>query len=180
MKNIEIKVRVGKRGGGLHGLARKALVLGARREGVLQQTDTYYRVPEGRLKLRETRGAQHAELIFYTRPNKSGSKTSAYEIYHMPALEVSSLKRFFANVYGILVVVKKRRDLYLYKHTRIHLDHVTGIPDHAELETVVGKGSMANYRKEHAVVITALGLDSLPSVPVSYSDLLLKTSRRTG
>jgi adenylate cyclase class IV len=74
MKNIEIKVRVGEKGGGLLGLARKACAMGARRVSVLHQTDTYFRLSEGRLKLRETRGAKHAELIFYARQNKTGSK----------------------------------------------------------------------------------------------------------
>lgn len=173
MKNIEIKVRVGG-ATSLSRLARLARGMGAVKKGVLFQTDTYFRVATGRLKLREMRGMNSAELIFYARPNRSGSKTSSYEIYRVSQKELVRLKRILSVSLGILVVVKKRRELYLYKHTRIHLDNITGLSDHCELETVVGAGGVKSYIAEHNNVIKTLGLNKLEKVPVSYSDLLIK------
>jgi adenylate cyclase class IV len=42
----------------------------------LKQTDTYFNVPRGRLKLRESGGP--AELIYYQRSDQTGPKRSDY------------------------------------------------------------------------------------------------------
>ena len=67
---VELKARVGD-----HDFLRKSLsALGAERVGTFRQTDSYFRVPEGRLKLREVEDGGTAELIYY-------------EIYSPKALE---------------------------------------------------------------------------------------------
>ena len=59
----------------------RARELGADLYGDLRQTDTYFQVPSGRLKLRETAGHQ-AELIFHHRDEEGSNRASDYEIAH--------------------------------------------------------------------------------------------------
>src|SRR4051812_11145747 len=78
-RNIELKARCQE----LHQARKVFLEMGAREAGVLIQTDTYFRVPNGRLKLREIE-SDHAELIWYDRPNYAESRTSTYFLVRVP------------------------------------------------------------------------------------------------
>ena len=160
----------------------------------MKQRDTYFRIPSGRLKLREwwlegqesrvtvrrgghldagnEAGSAGATLIAYTRPNEGGSRISDYLMSPVP--EPETLRLMLAETLGTLVVVEKVRVLYQYRSTRIHLDTVQGLGTFVELETVIGEAtSLEDAVAEHRAVITALGLDVLPSVASSYSDLLI-------
>lgn len=169
MKNIEIKVRVDKR----TEMLRAIRSLGAEKVGVLRQADTYFSVPKGRLKLREEKSSDHAELICYSRPDTGASRVSEYGIQTIPKEVSRGFKAFLEKALPVLVVVKKRRGLYLCKHTRIHLDQVDGLGDFLELETVISKQTLSQAKKEHREVIQKLGLNRCEKIPVSYSDLLL-------
>src|SRR6185369_8587441 len=74
-KNIEVKARCAD----LVAARRAARQIGARQQGLLLQTDTYFNVRRGRLKLREIRG-ERAELIWYQRPNRAAARDSDYVI----------------------------------------------------------------------------------------------------
>lgn len=171
MKNIEIKVRVADRAAMLR-LVKK---LGARKRGVLRQRDTYFFTPNGRLKLREESGRETVDLVSYFRSDEKHSRLSEYEILSIIRAKAKSLKGMLTCSLGIKVVVKKMRILFFYRHTRIHLDRVDGLGDFLELETVVSKQKLSSARKEHAVVVRALGLAFLEKIPVSYSDLLIRS-----
>src|SRR5688572_13120792 len=88
-------------------------------EGLLRQTDTYFKVADGRLKRRDTVG-QPTEYIFYSRTNRVDPKLSHYVVY----TEAEARERFGASPLPIWVVVRKTRDLYLLDNVRIHLDDV--------------------------------------------------------
>lgn len=170
MKNIEIKVRVGDRARMMRSIQR----LGASKKGLLRQVDTYFVVPNGRLKFREEKGSDIAEIIFYRRSDRAKSRSSEYEILKVRKSEVIKTKKFFESALSVRVIVKKERNLYMFRHTRIHLDRVSGLGDFLELETVVSKQKMSDAEKEHRSVVESLELDQRDAVPVSYSDLLLK------
>src|SRR4051812_191811 len=53
--------------------------IGASSEGILNQTDTYFRVPNGRLKLRQI-NLDRTELIEYTRSNTAAMRESNYTV----------------------------------------------------------------------------------------------------
>jgi adenylate cyclase class IV len=127
--NLELKARVSS----LDALREDALRLGARPAGVLEQRDTYFRVPRGRLKLRESAGAP-AELIFYEREETGGERWSRYE--RVPVAEAEGLKQVLALTGGILAVVEKKRTLFLFRNARIHCDDVTGLGSFLEFEIV--------------------------------------------
>ena len=81
-QNLEIKAKLPDRANTL----QAALRLGAEFNATLIQTDTYFRVPHGRLKLREIEG-EHSELIFYDRPDVLDAKTIILTKDALPALE---------------------------------------------------------------------------------------------
>ena len=167
MQNIEIKSRVPN----LHIIRDLAISLGAEPHWVHHQTDTYFNAQQGRLKLREISGDEPATFISYSRSDESGSRISHYRL--LPVPDAETLRTMLGETLGILVTIRKRRELFLYGTTRIHLDEVEELGMFVELETVVGDQSADRAWRKHQHVLDALGLDSHEPVPVSYSDLML-------
>ncbi len=100
---------------------------------LLEQTDTFFVVGNGRLKLREFADAD-AELIHYWRPDQAGPKKSEYTIVPVP--DPALLKSVLSAALGTRGVVRKRRHLYLVGHTKIHFDEVVDLGEFIELEVV--------------------------------------------
>ena len=70
-------------------------------------------------------------------------------------------------------IVKKKRELWLYKNTRIHLDIVKNLGSFLELETLVIKGKK-DAQKRFDDIIALLHLDLKKQILASYRDLILK------
>lgn len=136
MRNIEIKARLKN-----ISESRKvaAQLSGAQPHAQLRQVDTYFKVPNGRLKLREEQGEGAKNvLIFYHRPDQAGPKRSDYE---MVATDTpAALKRALSEAMGVRVVVVKQRTVFLYENVRIHLDKVEGLGEFLEFEAVMPDG----------------------------------------
>ena len=147
------------------------LELGAQDRGVLVQRDTYFRVPEGRLKLREeTPGG--AALIQYRRPDEAVARESRYRI--APVEDGAALRAALDAALGTLVVVDKERHLLLWEGVRIHLDAVRGLGTFVELEGVAAPGSdLSEESARVARLSEALGLDETRILADTYSDRLL-------
>ena len=145
--------------------------MGERRQG-----DTYFRVPRGRLKLRQTEGSSHGTLIYYDRPDRAESRYSEYHL--APVDEAEEIETLLGTALGTLVKVDKTRHLFLYGATRIHLDRVENLGCFVELETVVQYQTQEEARAEHELIKLELGLDERDPVAVSYGDLLRERSRR--
>ena len=143
--------------------------MGARPAGLLVQRDTYFHVPRGRLKLREIEGAA-AELIQYARPDEPAARASDYVIAPVP--HPAPLREALARALGVRAVVAKRRALYLWRHTRIHLDDVESLGAFLELETVITDQSEADARAEIAEAAAALAIHDEDRLAVSYVDLV--------
>jgi adenylate cyclase class 2 len=147
-----------------------ALLLGAHFHSRESQTDTYFHVPHGRLKLREIDG-QPAVLIAYSRPDEVGSRLSSY--YLVPVPEPALLKAALTAALGVREVVRKQRDIYLWQNVRIHLDEVEGLGTFVEFEAVLGLGddaATAEVRLEQ--LSRALALNPDDYLATSYADLL--------
>ncbi|MFO0861994.1 MAG: class IV adenylate cyclase [Phycisphaerales bacterium] len=146
--------------------------LGARYVGLLEQTDTYYRVADARLKKRETVG-EPPEWIFYERPNSSSPKISRFMIYS----EAEAQERFGFSPLPVWVVVRKSRELFLLGNVRIHLDMVRDLGAFIELEAMVTKGcDEAACRAAVAEIRAALGPILGEPISAGYSDLLAEAS----
>lgn len=168
MKNIELKIILPD--------FRNVLVvlkkIRAKAKGNLLQLDTYYNCKNGRLKLREVNG-KNFELIFYRRPDKKNSKLSDYQIIKFKKKQAQNIKFVLSHSLGEKVLVKKKRNLWIYKNTRIHLDIVEKLGHFLELETVVRGNNLKNARNEHLEIIKLLKIGRLKKISMSYSDLLL-------
>jgi len=132
-RNLELKARDPSPARSL----RACQELGAEDRGTLIQRDTYFEVPQGRLKLREETGGV-AHLISYERPDLAAPKESRYRLIEVR--EPAELKEALAGALGIRVVVSKSRRLFIRGDVRIHLDRVEGIGDFIEFEGVAAIG----------------------------------------
>ena len=165
-RNIEIKARIGS----VEALLPRACALAGTEAQVIDQDDSFFRVPMGRLKLRVFADGS-GELIHYHRPDAGDAKASDYVRVHAP--DPDALREALARANGLLGRVRKRRWLLRVGATRIHLDRVEGLSDHMELEVVLQDGQSD---EEGAAIAEALmqdlGLADAPRVAGAYLDLL--------
>jgi adenylate cyclase class IV len=164
--NLEIKARYTELGAARAALGR----LGARPAGGEVQIDTYYLVPNGRLKLREIEG-QPAVLIWYDRPDRSEARLSTYHLVSVP--DAPALKSALAAALEVRGEVHKRREIYLWHNVRIHLDEVAKLGSFVEFEAVLSSEedqSMAADRL--ARLCQGLGIALVDQVASSYAELL--------
>ncbi|MCF7833445.1 MAG: class IV adenylate cyclase, partial [Candidatus Marinimicrobia bacterium] len=142
---------------------------GAEFKGLDHQTDTYFRVPHGRLKLRE--GNIEDNLIHYDRPNQEGPKQSSVLLYR--STPDSSLKGLLMKALGVLVVVEKKREIYFIDNIKFHIDTVAGLGTFIEIEAIDEDGSIGREKLqaqcEH--YLERFGVSKEDLVDCSYSDL---------
>jgi len=171
MKNIELKVKTKN----FHRAINLLKKLGATRRKPLFQVDTYFHSPVGRLKTREINRSSQ-ELIYYQRPDSRKSKVSTYKIIPLSPAELKITKNILGRLYKKWLVVKKNRDLWRFKHTRIHLDNVQNLGNFIELETVANEIDIRSARREHKAIVRELQLLQFKKISHSYSDLLAARS----
>jgi predicted adenylyl cyclase CyaB len=147
----------------------RARELGADLWGDLRQTDTYFSVPHGRLKLRETAGFQ-GELVYYERDEWAADRPSDYQIAHV--VEPATMLDVLERALGMLAVVRKRRTLLLLDTARIHLDNIEGLGSFLEIEVPVKDGE-AGARARIDSLIYDLGYAWSDCIRASYLDLML-------
>ena len=171
-RNVEIKARLSAELSAA--IAERARARASGHPERLHQTDTFYRVITGRLKLREF-GDGTAELIAYERPDLEGPKLSSY-VRH-PVTDPRSLHLALARTLGIRGVVEKRRQVFHWDQTRIHLDEVTSLGSFLELEVVLREDQSIEAGRQIAVdIMDALGVGSECLVDRAYIDLLERES----
>jgi len=140
--------------------------------GIDHQIDTYFVVPEGRLKLRE--GNIENTLIFYRRANQAGPKQSDVHLYRPQA--DPALKDVLQAALGIKVVVDKKRSIYFIENVKFHVDEVEGLGSFMEIEAIDEDGSIpvATLHKQCDHWMQILDVKNEDLVERSYSDLLLE------
>ncbi|XP_054150080.1 uncharacterized protein LOC128949246 [Melozone crissalis] len=138
---------------------------------VLLQTDTFFRVPRGRLKLRRTQDGR-GELIFYERPDSAGPKLSKFSI--TPTADPEGLQAVLSQSLGVLGTVRKERLLFLLGQTRLHLDRVQGLGDFLELEVVLRpEQSEEDGQRVALELLQEFGIGEQDLISGAYLDLLL-------
>lgn len=141
--------------------------------GLDHQIDTYFRVVNGRLKLREGRIENH--LIHYQRQNQAGPKQSDVILYESRPDHVHRLKSILETSLGVLTIVDKQRHIYFIDNVKFHLDEVRGLGRFAEIEAI-DTSNERNHRqllKQCESYIKALGIQQKQLISDSYSDILL-------
>jgi len=179
MTNIELKAR-------LQNFERVHSVLTQRRialAATLRQIDTYFHAPHGRLKLREI-NEETAQLIFYQRPDRAEVKRSDYLI--APVASSAALCDVLGAAYGIRIVVKKTRELYLLPRQfgknagraasdliRLHLDAVEGLGHFLEIEVILQDGESPPIAEQEAQFwLQEFGIAPEDLLSRSYADLV--------
>jgi len=144
--------------------------------GTDHQTDTYFKIPAGRLKLRE--GNIENALIFYNRPNQPGPKTAHVSL--CPLHPDSKLKDLLTNALGILTTVRKQREIYFIQNVKFHIDSVDGLGSFVEIESIgsdsaIGTEKLLDQCKKY-LELFAIADEDL--IDCSYSDMLLRTDSK--
>jgi adenylate cyclase, class 2 len=156
--NVEFKARVDE-------LARfrdRLRTLHPRELGLDHQRDTYFQVPEGRLKLRE--GGIEKSLIFYKRSNEAVTRDS--NVVYAAVENTRELRDVLAAALPVLGIVEKDREIYYVGETKIHLDRVEGHGFFLEVE--------APDASEAARFFDFFGLKPASLEGRSYSDFARK------
>ena len=165
MRNLEIKAVAEDLAGAR---ARLRALNGANLHAKLRQTDWYFRVPKGRLKLRVLGGKRDGELIAYARPSRNAARTSEFQ--RMPVADAAGTKRLLDRMLGPRACVRKRREVWLYENARIHLDTVEGLGRFLEIEVVV-TGGMPQARALMRQLREVLGVRVKDLCAGSYAEM---------
>jgi adenylate cyclase, class 2 len=162
--NLEFKIKLD-----IHSEIRKILVKHkARRKGILEQKDIYFKIKNGLLKLRIL--DRKNELIKYMRDESGKTRWSDYQILIITG---NNIEKYFQSLFETETVVEKKRELWIYKNTRIHLDKVQKLGLFLELETIVINGKK-NASREFNELIQLLKLEKKNQILASYRDLMLQ------
>ena len=165
-RNIEIKAGIAS----VEALLPRAQAVAGGEAELIVQDDTFFTVPQGRLKLREFADGS-AELIHYQRPDTGQAKASDYVVVPVP--DAAALREALARACGVRGRVRKRRWLLRAGATRIHLDRVEGLGDFMELEVVLGPQQDDEEGTRIAeALMRELGLSEAPRLAGAYLDQL--------
>jgi adenylate cyclase, class 2 len=141
--------------------------------GLDHQKDTYFNVPNGRLKLRQ--GNIENNLIFYNRPNQTGPKQSDFSL--LPVADGKATEAVLTKALGIKVIVEKKRKIFYIANVKLHLDEVPGLGNFVEIEA--GNKDYRNLTVEQlnqqcAYYMQAFEIAEADLINHSYSDMLLQ------
>jgi adenylate cyclase class 2 len=165
--NVEIKARSNN----AEEIRQWLLANGADFKGTDNQTDTYFNVSNGRLKLRQ--GNIENSLIHYVRSNQAGPKDSHVTMSKLA--NGTDMKQVLLKVFDVLVEVVKQREIYFINNVKFHVDEVVGLGHFVEIEAIdfdgsIGKEKLLSQCQQYMASLKILDSDL---IEVSYSDLLL-------
>ncbi len=142
--------------------------------GTLHQVDTYFRTPNGRLKLREiVPGA--AYLIPYVKTYERQPSKSDYAL--LPVENPNETKRILGQLLGVASVVEKKREVFIVGNVRIHLDDVKGLGSFIEFEAVYSvdtEESRQLERRKIEELMKTFNLSTEDLITQGYVDLLAR------
>lgn len=133
-----------------------------------KQVDIYFKVKQGRLKLRIINDTE-SSLIFYDRGEKKGKRISKYTISKTKDFE--ELDNILRKQFKVLVIVNKLREVFISENIRVHLDKVEGLGKFLEIEIIYT--DLAKAKIQMKELISRLKLDENKFIKESYSDLLI-------
>jgi adenylate cyclase class 2 len=165
--NVEIKARCANQ----QAIRDILRARGADFRGTDYQTDTYFNVGHGRLKLRE--GNIENALVYYERDDQAGPKQAHVTLY--PTTPDSGLKEILTKALSTLVVVEKQREIYFIENIKFHLDTVARLGTFVEIEAIDTDGTVGQEQllAQCRAFLELLQISSNDLIAVSYSDLLL-------
>jgi adenylate cyclase, class 2 len=147
---------------------------GARLTSSELQEDTFYRVQQGRLKLRRSKTDRY--LIGYRRPDMSGPKHCLVNLYAYR--DADRLDKVLTEALGVRVSVKKMREVYRLDNIKFHIDRVEGLGSFVEIEVLGlrGNDSVEELRETCEKYLSLLEIQPEDLVEAAYADLLEEAS----
>ncbi|XP_038220991.1 uncharacterized protein LOC119838921 [Zerene cesonia] len=171
MRNVEIKARVHKH----DEICKIAEELSGAPPKVIKQDDTFYNVPNGRLKLR-IYGDSSATLVRYDRNDEGGPKLCDYDLLEFTVSESEKSKKLdkmLKQCLGERGRVVKERKLYMVGQTRIHIDTVDNLGHFMELEVVLRpEQSVEDGQVIARDLQSKLGVKDEDLIDCAYMDLI--------
>ena len=166
--NVEIKAKC-KEPGKIREYLQKR---GANFKGLDIQTDTYFNVQNGRLKLRE--GNIENNLIYYERNDQAGPKDSNFSLVKVE--NADELKMVLTRSIGVKVVVQKNREIYYIDNVKFHIDDVPGLGSFVEIEAgnMLAPLTQKELEKQCADYMIAFDLNDEDLIKNSYSDMMIE------
>jgi predicted adenylyl cyclase CyaB len=162
------------------GIIRNKLTeLGAEKIGTFRQIDSYFEVPKGRLKLREVEGKNEAMLVYYERKNVAGPKRSS--VFIVEIREPTVFEALLNKILKVKATVDKKREIYRYQGTQIHLDTVKDLGTFIEFEKETHTDTQAVNQSKQALggLMEKLGINPNELEKLSYGDLIQKRQSRS-
>jgi len=140
-KDFTIKAKISSGGE----LENKLIQFNSRFLGVDMQTDTYFEVSHGKLKLRE--GTIENLITHYERTHDGGAeKTNVYRYDLNPTVEeIEKLKRTHQQI----GVIKKERKIYFVDHIKVHIDKLPSGEEFIELEAIDRLNQFSDEELKH-------------------------------
>ncbi|MDX1672385.1 MAG: class IV adenylate cyclase [Balneolaceae bacterium] len=165
LTNVEIKARCEELDR-IRDLLKEA---GADYKGTDHQIDTYFRVAEGQLKLRQ--GTIENNLIYYHRPDRKDPKRSDVQLVSL--VNPREMKSLLAEAIGIKIEIRKKREIYFIDNVKFHLDEVEELGRFVEIEAIDRDGSRDEeaLRRQCRNYMTEFGIDKEDLISHSYSDM---------
>lgn len=138
--------------------------------GLDHQIDTYFKVNNGRLKLRQG-NIEHA-LIHYQRPNQKGPKLSKVLLYKPNPDQ--DLKALLTAANDVLVEVDKKREIYFIENVKFHLDAVKNLGTFVEIEAIDRDETLSRdkIQEQCNFYVRLFGIEENDLVHLSYSDMV--------
>ena len=145
---------------------------GADHKGMDEQTDTYFNVTDGRLKLRE--GNIENNLIFYKRNNQAGPKSSHFHLVKIE--DAKGLKEVLEKSCGIKMIVKKKRDIYYIGNVKFHIDEVPVLGSFIEIEAgnILANKTESELLTQCNFYLKEFGVKEEDLIAESYSDMMIR------
>lgn len=166
--NLELKVKVPT----FANIKKILKEIDAKKISLLKQKDVYFKVEYGLLKLRSEEDRQ--TLIYYDRDESSKNRWSDFKLLR---IKDKSAEKFLSQIFEVEAIVKKKRELFMYDNTRIHLDTVEELGAFLELETLL-IGGKEDAKKRFKFIKQKLELHRYEELRTSYRTLLLAKARR--
>mgnify|MGYP003981169673 CR=1 FL=1 len=143
---------------------------GAKLLGREKQSDTFYNVPSGRLKLRVS--SAEKLLIGYDRPDQPGPKHCEVDLY--PVEYPETLNAVLTARLGVRIRVRKDRERWLLGNVKFHLDRVDKLGEFIEIEILGKRGvdTVESLRTVCKSYMDKLGIQQDELVDNAYADML--------
>ena len=165
--NVEIKTRINNP----KDIESILLSYGADYKGTDHQTDHYFNVKQGKLKLR--RGNIENTLIQYHRPESKDLKTSTVRLQFLPS-DNEALQAILEDSIGLRSKVSKARKIFFIDNVKFHIDQIEQLGDFLEIEAISMDGAFTQDQLSEQCnkYIDLLKLNRNNFIDKSYVDLI--------